>query len=414
MAASGTVQVLRDRNSGLYLGGVLVSAFGSSAMGLAAGIWVKSLTGSSSLAGLTTFCIWAPVLAGPLIGTVADRVRRRPLLIWVNLVTMAVLPLLLVVRSPSLVWVLFAVLVAYGVGTVLADAAESALVVHAVPEGLRGDFNGLRLTVNEGMKLLAPLAGAGLFAAFGGRAVVSLDAATFAVASAMFALMPVREPRPSRSAGAGWWRDTTDGVRHLWSNIVLRRLVLAGAATMLLAGLNGAAIYAVADAGLHRPPTFVGVLYAVQGLGSVVAGVAAGPVMRLIPVHWFAAGGIALFAAGAAVRALPSIPVALVASVAIGAGLPGVLVAALTSVQGRTPGPVVGRVTATANTVIFVPNAVTLAVGAALIAVIDHRIVLVGIGLAGAATALFCLTARESDRDRTAPAAEPRPVQRDP
>lgn len=69
----GGGRVLRDRNVLFYLSGVVVSGFGSSAMALAAGVWTKSLTGSDSLAALTTFCVWAPILFGPLIGTLADR-----------------------------------------------------------------------------------------------------------------------------------------------------------------------------------------------------------------------------------------------------------------------------------------------------------------------------------------------------
>lgn len=74
----GSGRVLRDRNAGLYLLGVVVSGFGTTAMWLVAGIWVKSLTGSDSLAALTVFAMWAPVLAGPALGVLADRLPRRP------------------------------------------------------------------------------------------------------------------------------------------------------------------------------------------------------------------------------------------------------------------------------------------------------------------------------------------------
>lgn len=65
------------RNGRLYLAGLAVSVIGDNAMSLAAGIWVKSLTGSSSAAGLVSVCVCAPSLAGPPAGVVADRVRRR-------------------------------------------------------------------------------------------------------------------------------------------------------------------------------------------------------------------------------------------------------------------------------------------------------------------------------------------------
>ncbi len=45
---------------------------------------------------------------------------------------------------------------------------------------------------------------------------------------------------------------------------------------MLFAGVNGALIYAVVD-GLGRSPAYVGLLYVVQGAGSVTTGLAAGP-----------------------------------------------------------------------------------------------------------------------------------------
>ena len=91
--------MLRDRNAGLYLSGVIVSGFGDSAMSLAAGIWVRTLTGSNALAALVGFCMWLPAFAGPAIGTVADRVRRRTLLVAVNLTLAVVMTVPLAVRS---------------------------------------------------------------------------------------------------------------------------------------------------------------------------------------------------------------------------------------------------------------------------------------------------------------------------
>ncbi|WP_329574518.1 MFS transporter [Streptomyces sp. NBC_01361] len=377
--------------SRLLLAGIVVSGFGTSAMWLAAGIWVKDLTGSDSLAALCAFALWAPTLAGPLLGTVADRTRRRPLLVAANLGLGLLLLSLPAVDSAGRLWILFAVLVAYGTCGVVTDAAEAALVPAVVGKDALGDFNGLRMTANEGMKLVAPLAGAGLFAVYGGGGVALLDAATFAAAAGLYARLRVREPAPARRT-TGVWARTAEGVRALWRQERLRPLVLAAAATMLLAGLNGAALYAVVDGGLGRSPSYAGVLSAVQGAGSVVAGLAAGGLLRRLGERRFAAAGIALFAAGAGLRGLPYDAVALGCSAAIGMGLPCVLIAALTAVQRETPDAFVGRAVATANTLMFAPNAVALAMGAGLIAVVDHRILLPLLGAAG--LVLACATAR--------------------
>ncbi|SCL15079.1 Major Facilitator Superfamily protein [Micromonospora rhizosphaerae] len=301
----GTTRVLTNRNAGLYLGGVLVSGFGTSAMVLVAGIWVKALTGSSSQAGLVTLGIWGPTLVGPLIGVLADRLRRRPLLIGLHAAMAVLLPVLLLVDSAARIWLIFAVMTAYGVSIVLLDSAEAALVPSVVPGELLGDFNGLRVTINEGMKLIVPLVGAGLFAAYGGQPVALLDAATFLLAALTFTLIRVPEeppPPPDR-----WDRQLADGVAHLRRHGPLRHLVLCAGVTMLLVGINGAVAYAVVDAGLHRPPEFNGVLATVQGVGSLLGGLAAGSLLRRFGDRRVTAAAIAVFAAGAraAGRALP-------------------------------------------------------------------------------------------------------------
>ncbi|WP_267716382.1 MFS transporter [Streptomyces sp. CoH17] len=385
-------RVLRDRNAGLYLTGVVVSGFGSSALGLAAGVWVKDLTGSDGLAALCLLALWAPTLAGPALGTVADRVRRKPLLIAANLVPAGLLLTLFAVDSPGTLWLLFAVLFAYGVAGVVQDAAESALVAAAVDPGLLGDFNGLRMTANEGMKLVAPLAGAGLCAAYGGASVAALDAVTFVLAAGLYAALRVREAPPRRPA-VNWRRQTAEGARYLWGHPGLRPLVLAGGVTMLCAGVGGATLYAVVDA-LDRSPAYAGVLYAVQGAGSVAVGILSGPALRRLGARRFGAAGIALFAVAVAVRAVPSEALAWASGAAAGVGLPAVLIAALTAVQRETPGPLLGRVSATANSLVFAPNVLGLAVGAALVELTGLRLLLPAVGAVLLATALALASAR--------------------
>ncbi|MFF2655073.1 MFS transporter [Streptomyces sp. NPDC058045] len=370
----GTGRLLRDRNAALYLGGVVVSGFGTSAMWLACGIWVKDLTGSDGLAALCTFALWAPTLAGPALGTLADRTRRRPLLVTANLVLAAALLALFAVDTPDRLWLLFTVLVLYGTVGVVHDAAEAALVPAAVRPELLGDFNGLRMAATEGMKLVAPLAGAGLLAAYGGPRVALLDAATFVCAAVLYALLRVREPAPEPPA-ADWRKQTAEGARRLWRHPLLRPLVTAGGAGMLLSGVSGAAVYPVVEA-LGRPPAFAGVVYVAQGAGSVVVGVASGTLMRRLGGRRFAACGIALTALSAALQSVPYEGAVLAGAVANGLGLPAVLIAALTAVQTHTPREWLGRVAATANTLLFTPTAVGVAAGAALVETVDHRLLL--------------------------------------
>ncbi|MFE3432129.1 MFS transporter [Streptomyces sp. NPDC059171] len=442
MGGSAVVEVLRDRTAGRCLAGVVVSGFGTSAMWLTAGIWVKSLTGSDSLAALTVGAMWAPVLAGPALGALADRMDRRTLLVRGNLVMACLLVPLVLVGSVHALRLLFAVLVLHGAIGVLLGAAESALVAGTVPASLLADFNGLRMTANEGMKLVAPLAGAGLYVRFGGPAVALSAAATCALAALIFARLPKGEaPRPpdrhsargpesppgpepapgaesapcaesapalqGRPAPAASWRDElAGGLRRIRGSAVLRPLVTAGAATMLSAGVNGALTFAYVDEVLDRTPAYAGVLYAVQGAGSVTVGLLAGALLRRLPERVFAAGGILLFALGAGARTVPSDAVALGASAAIGFGLPCVLIAAMTAVQRETPDAVLGRTAATAGSLMTAPNAVALFLGAGLVAVVDVRVLTAAAGAGAAAAAV--LLAAGARRPRDSPAS-PRP-----
>ncbi|MGW7632454.1 MFS transporter [Streptomyces griseoincarnatus] len=394
------VHVLRDRTAGRCLTAVMVSGFGTSALWLASGVWVKDLTGSDGLAALCLLAMWAPALAGPVLGTLADRCRRRPLLIVLSLSMAALLLTLCAVDGPEDLWLLYAVLFVYGAAGTVHDAAESALVAGAVDGSLLGDFNGLRMTAGEGMKLLAPLAGAGLFTAYGGSGVALLDAATFLAAALVYMSLRVREERPDR-AREGGRGATAEGARHLWGDTVLRPLVLAGGVTMLCAGVSGALTYAVVE-DLGHSPAYAGVLYALQGAGSVTVGLLSGPGLRRLGARRFAAYGIGLLAVAVALRAVPHDPVAWASAAAIGVGLPAALIAVLTEVQRRTPGALLGRVTATANTLVYTPNVIGLAVGAAMVELLGPRAQLSGLGVVLGVTAAVLLAQRPASADRTA------------
>jgi MFS family permease len=77
--------------------GLTASMFGDSVMLLVLSMWVKTITGSNAMAGLTFFFMVIPILFGPLMGVWIDRVRRKPLLVWGHVLSgVMVLPLVLV------------------------------------------------------------------------------------------------------------------------------------------------------------------------------------------------------------------------------------------------------------------------------------------------------------------------------
>ncbi|WP_433302588.1 MFS transporter [Actinoplanes sp. CA-030573] len=183
------------RNAVLFILISALSGFGSTAMTLAAGVWMVDLTGSVSLAALTGLCIYAPVFASPWLGAIADRVPRRPLLIVIDIALGLLLLTLLTVSTAREAWLIYAVLLARGVSYALGDAAETAILPSALPPKLLADVNGWRSSAQEGMKLLAPLAGAGLYAWRGPTPVVLVCSIMPLLTAACYALLRLRPPR---------------------------------------------------------------------------------------------------------------------------------------------------------------------------------------------------------------------------
>ncbi|NHO81419.1 MFS transporter [Micromonospora sp. CMU55-4] len=355
------------RNAVLFVAVSLLSGLGGSAMALVSGIWILDLTGSTGLAALAGLCVYAPTLAGPWLGGLLDRVPRRPLVVGVNLALAGTLLSLLAVRGPGQAWLIYAVSLAYGIGYVLVDAGETALLPAALPPARLADVNGWRSSAQEGVKLVAPLAGAGLYAWRGGHVVAVLAAVVPVLVAALYgALRLARAASAPPTAPAVGLRA---GLTALLARRAVRVPVALAAASIAMSGFTTAALYDVVVTGLGLPSTFLGVLAGAQGGGSLLAGLVVGRLVRRHGEITVGVAGAVLFAAGCLGRCLPWWPGTVAASVVIGVGLPWTLVAAVTAVQTYTPREMLGRVAGTANTVMFGPITLAIPLGSAAVAV---------------------------------------------
>lgn len=207
------------------------------------------------MAALVSVCIYAPSAAGPLAGLLADRVPRKPLLIAINTTTAAAMLLMLAARAADQLWLIFVAMTCYGAALALIDPAEQALFVTMLPTEERQRINGLRMSIQEGGKLTAPLAGAGLFSLLGGGAVAALTAVTFIVAALSIARLRVAEP-PHRAPTTGWLSELAAGFSHVWRQPRLRVATISAAAAMLTAGTLLATQFSLVEA-LGRAPSSV-------------------------------------------------------------------------------------------------------------------------------------------------------------
>lgn len=414
------------RNATLFVLISLLDGFGSTAMGISAGLWLLHLTHSVALASLAGICTYAPVFLGPWLGTLVDRLPRRPLMVTAEATISLLLLTLLTVHTAAAAWLVFAVLLARGLGGALVDAGETAILPSALPPAALGTVNGWRSSALEGTKLLAPLAGAGLYAWQGPTPVILLCAALPLTTATCYLLLtlprpaapnpprwtsgnaasstlhtaaptgpvasPVKPPAESeRPGGRGAWA----GVALLFRLPAVRIPVLVAAVAIAMSGLTNAAVLAHIVDDLHLPSTRLGIVTSAQGAGSILSGLLAGRLLSRLDPTRVAVLGALLFGAGRLAWALPWFTPAIAGSLVIGLGLPWTLIAGITAIQTETPNHLLGRAAASSNTVMFGPVALAIPLGSALIHLGALPPTLIAAALSFAA-ALFGIRARRT------------------
>jgi MFS family permease len=397
-------QLLRVPYARRYFAGQALSILGDTSLWLAMAIWVRELTGYNAKAGLTFFFMAAPSLAGPLWGTVIDRYRRRPMLIGVNFAAGLMTLTVLFVHDEHQVWIIWAVMAGYGVVNSLLTGAQTGFLKTLIPDDLLGDAQGLLSTVREGLRLVAPLIGAGLFTVAGGHVVALIDAATFAVATATVATIRVKEPRPERreqrlrtEVAAGW--------THIRDTVRIRQVVVATVAVCAVIGFSETALVAVVTDGLHRSPSWMGPFEAVMGVGALIGGPTVARAMRRFGEGRTCAIGLLAFAAGTLLLVYPTLATVTAGAFLDGFGLPWAIAAPLTLVQRLTPPRLQGRVSTTLDVVIGTPQSLSIAVGAGLVAITGFQVLLSVVAVVTAGSGVWLYTRPEQRLDHAADGA---------
>ena len=381
----------------LFLGQV-ASLLGDSMMLLVLGVWVKDLTGSSAAAGGVILLIVAPSLGAPLAGYVVDRVRRRRFLVVANVLSaVAVLPLL-VVGDDGPTWIVLVVAVLYGVSFAFMAPGMAALLQGVIPARELAAANGLIQTVKQGLRLVGPLAGAGLYAALGGGAVAVVDALTFVVAAACLWSMRTADPRPE-AMPSRFRVEVAAGLRHIRSTPVLWRTIKAIAIAVLVVGFDEAVIFAVVEEGLGREPAFLGVISSAAGHRRDLRGADRGPARP--PPHRAAGAGPRAARPGCGQRAdgrRRVLAPVLAGSIVFGVGLTWAIVAFNTLIQTRTPSHLLGRTASAAEVTIAAPQTLSIGLGALAVSQIDYRLLLLAMCIVMGGCGLWLLRRHPDDQ----------------
>lgn len=387
------LKLLKNNGFGWLFSGVTVSMVGDSLMLLVLSMWVKDLTGSNSMAGMTFFFVLAPALVAPLLGVLVDRLPRRPVLVWGHVLgAIAMLPLL-AVRSADDVWIIWSVGVAYGLSFVVHPAALNGLIKDLLPEELLTSANSSIQITREALRLGGPLIGATLYASVGGWVVAVINSVTFLIAAVL--ITKVSAGCDSlQSSKSTVWADMLDGVKFLAQHTVLKHITIGMTLMLATMGMAEVGVFAAVDA-FGKPTTFVAVAVTCQGVGALLGAVSCNLLAKRFSNLAMLTAGLGGAALGLfAISLSPNIVLVLIAAAFVGFNVPPVFINFTTLVQKNTPSRLIGRVSASTEVLMTTPQAVSIAVGAALVASLSYRAVFAIIGattLCGALHIVFWL-----------------------
>jgi MFS family permease len=388
-----------------YVTAMLVSGLGDMMLLRVLGIVLVSQTGSSSAAGLIGFCLVVPALAGPVLGTAADRVAPRRLFVGLSLVmAVVVVVLTFIAMGTGEFWLLYLVVVAAGLASALTTSAEAGVVPGLVPPVLLGRANALLSTVAEGSRIIAPALGTLLlYRWLGVLPVAVIDAMSFFAVVLLIPTIRAKVMRTARVSGSDgeswtdWVRQSADGVRHLLRTAQLRPLLLGAYLAWAGIGFLETAIYATVLHGLHQPATFVALLGIAQGIGAIPAGLAAGVLTSRWGSPRLTAAGLLVVAIGTALF-FTAVPAAVVAGAGVQAiGITWFFIGFGTALQQLTPPHLQGRAagSAWAGLTVFQAGGILLGAGAGL--VVDYRVLLAVIAVAALVGAIITARTRRPD-----------------
>ncbi|MFF0552736.1 MFS transporter [Streptomyces sp. NPDC004311] len=235
---------------------------------------------------------------GAFVGPLADRLPARLLMVGSDLVRVALVLAMIVVRdSPLLLLVL---ILLSGVAKAFFETARITaipLIVrgHSIPTAVA-----LFQSTNHTLNLVGPALGGLLIALGSVTTVFLLDAATFVVSAVLLASMGVLREVPVRGADSGregYWQSLRTGVSGVLAVPSLRFLAVVMVPVMLVLGLFTTNLNSQLLNVFELPAFEYGLAQAAFGAGCVIGALAGPPLVRRSSDRGLLIGSIVLFGA---------------------------------------------------------------------------------------------------------------------
>ena len=286
MVSTYLALVRRNRNYRLLWIAQIVSELGDWFYTLTVYHLLLDLTGgkAQAVALAVVLQVLPSTFAAPTAGVLNDRISRRRIMIGADLVRFFIVLGMLLVRTPSMVWLVYPLLLVETVGAGFFEPAHSSVIPNIVPENQVLTANALA-SITWSFCLAAGAALGGIAAVWLGRdAIFVLNACSFLLSAWLIRRMSFAEPHtadgpPLRARELVEFTPILEGMRYLRRDprlfatvFVKGGLGLLGANNVLLPIL-GERVFPVKLAGLdHGRASLLGMsmLMGARGAGSLL------------------------------------------------------------------------------------------------------------------------------------------------
>lgn len=366
----------------------LISFLGDSLGGVALILYVARSGNAASVGLLLLAGDFVPTLFGPFTGALADRVRRRRLMVACELLQGAII-LSIALTMPPLAVLLPLVAARATVSAAFQPAARSS-IPELVEDGELERANAMLGFGTWGLDAAGPIVAAALLPFLDVRGVLLVDAASFVLAVPFLLRLPALGPAP-REEETRLRTDVLDGIRYIWRDRFVRVLVLGFAGVVLVTGTDDVALVFFATETLGAGEQMAGLLYAGSGMGLLVGFVVL--TRRRVGATLAFLVGLGVACLGNALTGASGITaLALAFQVVRGLGIALVETGHNALIQRGVPAHLRGRVFANLYAALGIAVGIAYLAGGPLVEATSPSAVLVGSGTAGVAVTLVTAT----------------------
>ncbi len=378
-------EVLAIRDFRFLWGAQIISFFGDALTTMGLLFLVQRVHGdTASVAGVLIANALPVLLVGLVAGVWVDRLDRKAVMIWSDIVRAGLVLTIPVVGADRL-WLLYALVFTYAsVGTFFSPA-RTALIPRVVPSAGLPAANGLAEASRPIAFVLGTATAGVLVGLFDGFvAVFAIDAVTFVVSAVLVARVATsgRADAPVAPGVTTVLGELGAGFATVARSRILLGVLVGGAVAMFgLGATNALAVpFVVGELGLAE--TWFGLIEGAQTVGLVIAGSSLGWLARRLGLQRIIA--LALAVVGVLVALLSQvagIAGLVVLFFAIGLGVAPLTGSVSTLLQRETPPELLGRVAASLNATVTGASVGSMAVAATLAGLVGVRGVFVVSGL---------------------------------